>query len=63
MLKPERLKGLGLSVTNKLIRSLSFRQAQLETCKRIIYDSHPKAQQTPSVPDVILTSFYFYIAL
>ena len=43
LLKPKRLMGLGLglSVINKLFRSLGFRQTQLETYKSIIYDSYP----------------------
>ena len=31
LLKPKRLMGLGLSVINKLFRSLDFHQTQLET--------------------------------
>ena len=46
--------GLGLSVIDKLVCSLGFRQTHLETYKSIIYDSS-------SVPDMRLTSFYFYI--
>ena len=43
LLKLERLMGLGLSVIDKLFRSLVFRQTQLETYKSIIYDSYPWA--------------------
>ena len=39
--KPERF--MGLSVINKLCRSLGFRQTHLETYKSIIYDSYPWA--------------------
>ena len=35
--------GLGLSVIDKLFRSLGFRQTHLETYKSIIYDSYPWA--------------------
>ena len=35
--------GLGLSVIDKLFRSLGFRQTQLETYKSIIYDGYPWA--------------------
>ena len=34
---------LGLSVIDKLFRSLGFRQTQLETHKSIIYDGYPQA--------------------
>ena len=42
-LKPERFMGLGLSVIDKLVCSLGFRQTHLETYKSIIYDSYPWA--------------------
>ena len=55
MLKPERLMGLGLSVIDKLFRSLGFRQTQLETYKSIIYDSYPWAPPSCAAEiDVVL---------
>ena len=47
LLKPERFMGLGLSVIDKLFRSLGFRQTQLETYKSIIYDSYPWPASAP----------------
>ena len=41
MLKLERFIGLGLSFINKIFSSLGFHQEELETCKSIVYDSHP----------------------
>ena len=41
--KPERFMGLGLSVVDKLFRSLGFHQRELETYKSVIYDSYPWA--------------------
>ena len=42
-LNSERFMGLGLSVIDRLSRSLGFRLTHLETYKSIIYDSYPWA--------------------
>ena len=60
LLKPERLMGLGMSVIEKLFRSLGFRQTQLETYKSIIYDSYPSAIPSRCETNVFLLLYHVY---
>ena len=62
-LKPERFMGLGLglSVIDKLLGSLGFRQTHLETYKSIIYDSYPWADLRPRREvEVFLLLYHVY---
>ena len=51
---------MGLSVIDKLCRSLGFRQTHLETYKSIIYDSHPWAPSSQREVDLFLLLYHVY---